>query len=1008
MTLLYSLGDAILRSIAAAAPYGPFFATLTAITAGLIAAGAFWLRRSALPREQWLQYFSFGFAVFSLQYAIPSMYGIYWLLFPQPHAAPSSLLPWIAAIASSAGNIFFLAAARSLLRRNAFPWWSWALAVTAASIDLSLSEISPWHRIPYALFSAVSFGTLGYALFANISPRRRRNLAQFVLLGGILYVGLNLLYALNPPLTEGGLWPSLASAVAEHLGRREITPRQAIDTYLVAWALPLKILLAGGGFALVFRTLVTFSPKTLERSLQYVNLRRTDFFAEEAFSSIFGEHFQADKAILCFRLPGLLDKRVAWWEWHRSPPPAWRARSAPVPRTEGSLLRSRLLARFRQSARIEQGWIHKKVRVTPLPWPMDSPEGSVLSSGMPYERLRISGKDPFAEISWHQDPTYPSKIVVPVIFRGTIVGCLSAEWETEYAFTLSAVDQLRTLADFFAPSIDQRRRLASIHYWVEELQRFDLQFRGGYRGIATEVASLIHRTLSPLSVSLSLHVGFRPVWAAAGDAGFASGDLGGKPSREVSETLYALSGFSASQVTVKRSLLEIRNFPIGTLSLAWPDADLSGFRTRPTVFPDFVLLRSIAALISVSILNASHVELSGVLNNLQIALSDKAVRTRERWFSALDAAVVESGLLWLVAVHPSGDMQGQETYVEMIRTQKVAMIPSGESHIPIHLLSLSTPVQGTCKLLHLLLPTTGGELWLGVANRRFGREIAPATSDWPWRIFLNRLAETADSALSRIMSREEVERLQDQADQFRSLFASSADASTFFHECRNIARNFTFTAQSLQETWDLQLVTAPPTIAADIARSISGLLTSAKRLFGLTDALMQVRRIEDQIACNLLKAALEVQEILQHILSDKKITFDISGINKGIFVNSPFWVTYQTILSLVSNSIDAIRSGGGSFIRLESEDLDSGVLCRVIDDGPGIPDDLKEKIFGLGVSTKAGTGGKGLFIVQTLLRQSGADIRLETSSPGCTVFAINFPKASAKGRIYESEESPAR
>jgi signal transduction histidine kinase len=69
-----------------------------------------------------------------------------------------------------------------------------------------------------------------------------------------------------------------------------------------------------------------------------------------------------------------------------------------------------------------------------------------------------------------------------------------------------------------------------------------------------------------------------------------------------------------------------------------------------------------------------------------------------------------------------------------------------------------------------------------------------------------------------------------------------------------------------------------------------------------------------------------------------------------------------------------------------------GVVVCVTDNGPGVPEDLKDRIFEPFFTTKAlGQGtGLGLDIVRRLVRQHDGEIEV-TSVPGRTEFRVTLP-----------------
>lgn len=67
---------------------------------------------------------------------------------------------------------------------------------------------------------------------------------------------------------------------------------------------------------------------------------------------------------------------------------------------------------------------------------------------------------------------------------------------------------------------------------------------------------------------------------------------------------------------------------------------------------------------------------------------------------------------------------------------------------------------------------------------------------------------------------------------------------------------------------------------------------------------------------------------------------------------------------------------------------------EVVDDGPGIPDDMRGRLFRPFATGHHDTGGRGLglFVVRQAVRKLGGSIRVETSTRG-TTFRLEFPTA---------------
>ena len=103
----------------------------------------------------------------------------------------------------------------------------------------------------------------------------------------------------------------------------------------------------------------------------------------------------------------------------------------------------------------------------------------------------------------------------------------------------------------------------------------------------------------------------------------------------------------------------------------------------------------------------------------------------------------------------------------------------------------------------------------------------------------------------------------------------------------------------------------------------------------------------------------------------------------------------QIWANLIDNAIDAAPASGT--VEVSATRHDGEVVVRVVDDGPGVPDDSMERIFEPFYTTKPqGQGtGLGLDIVRRLVRQHNGQIEVE-SRPGRTEFRVTLPLAQSR------------
>ncbi len=102
----------------------------------------------------------------------------------------------------------------------------------------------------------------------------------------------------------------------------------------------------------------------------------------------------------------------------------------------------------------------------------------------------------------------------------------------------------------------------------------------------------------------------------------------------------------------------------------------------------------------------------------------------------------------------------------------------------------------------------------------------------------------------------------------------------------------------------------------------------------------------------------------------------------------------QVFTNLISNAIDAMSSTGGTLsVRAETSALITNmpqVIVTVSDNGPGIPEEIRGRIFEPFVTTKATGTGLGLPITKRIVTAHRGNIQL-SSFPGGTVFHVYLP-----------------
>jgi two-component system, NtrC family, sensor kinase len=184
------------------------------------------------------------------------------------------------------------------------------------------------------------------------------------------------------------------------------------------------------------------------------------------------------------------------------------------------------------------------------------------------------------------------------------------------------------------------------------------------------------------------------------------------------------------------------------------------------------------------------------------------------------------------------------------------------------------------------------------------------------------------------------------------------------------------------------------------------------------DSLGRLRAIQDQVAkvTAVIRAALDssrapaiphervdlgnmVRRVCQMagpMLEDAGVQIDVRTPDQAVeLVGDP--VQFElALLNLITNSIDAMGSGGRLTVRLEP--VNDRLRLEIEDTGSGIPPELLAHIFDPWVTTKPlGKGsGLGLSIARQVIARHGGTIRADNRPGQGAMFTIDLPAAHGR------------
>ncbi len=184
------------------------------------------------------------------------------------------------------------------------------------------------------------------------------------------------------------------------------------------------------------------------------------------------------------------------------------------------------------------------------------------------------------------------------------------------------------------------------------------------------------------------------------------------------------------------------------------------------------------------------------------------------------------------------------------------------------------------------------------------------------------------------------------------------------------------------------------------------IIKEADRLQALMDRLLTPHRAPRVAALGIHEVLERVRSlVLAEFSADVRIVRDYDPSLPDLVGDKEQLI--QAVLNVMRNAAQALTSGGargpkGGNITLRTRAVRQATLLRqrhrlalelqVIDDGPGVPEDIREKIFNPLVSGRDGGSGLGLSLAQTFVHYHRGVIECD-SRPGRTIFRILLPLA---------------
>lgn len=297
----------------------------------------------------------------------------------------------------------------------------------------------------------------------------------------------------------------------------------------------------------------------------------------------------------------------------------------------------------------------------------------------------------------------------------------------------------------------------------------------------------------------------------------------------------------------------------------------------------------------------------------------------------------------------------------------------------------------------LSIPLQRGRRAVGVLRIKAGRELS--TDDLRCVRIAAELA-TAAMVTGRLFAQQEeaVEQLQE-LDALKSVFLATAS-----HELRTPLVAITGFSALLRDQWErlpdddrLLFVTRIATNAQSLSALIEALLDFSRLEQGALEVRLETVDLSAEVAAILdrLGPTFGTHTLVRELTPDATVTADAFGIER-------------IVTNLVVNAVKYSPIGSTVTVRVDRRDGRARLV--VADEGPGVPEDQRERIFSRffrgDSDVVVGTRGVGigLSVVKEFADRMGATIEVSNRPAGGAEFVLWFPVSAGPGSAAAVEE----
>ncbi|MDM0016783.1 sensor histidine kinase [Variovorax saccharolyticus] len=172
----------------------------------------------------------------------------------------------------------------------------------------------------------------------------------------------------------------------------------------------------------------------------------------------------------------------------------------------------------------------------------------------------------------------------------------------------------------------------------------------------------------------------------------------------------------------------------------------------------------------------------------------------------------------------------------------------------------------------------------------------------------------------------------------------------------------------------------PGQALGEISETVERATALANQMLSLAK-VEQLRQQPESVTLDLAEAVRAVALDLSPLVADKELDFELSTSPAPVWVRAHLWMLQELTRNLLHNAIK--HSPVGAPLTVSVQAAGDAALLRVSDAGPGISDELRQRLFAPFAAGDVGSGsGLGLAICREIVLALGGSIALQNRESG--------------------------